>query len=157
MVELRRIILLALCLMLVIGLTFFEKTSLSEVSFDSGDYYFVYINHKNYLPTSGVQVIDNGQGLILKTSFSNAKELRSKVTGVLGEAVETSTYSSEQIINMLQAKKVSQENLQDALVILAYSNKLDGFLSVNNVHVNVQIAVKQDSVIVGYPLILHSF
>lgn len=63
----------------------------------------------------------------------------------------------DKIIDCLNLEIYLKTNISDRIIIEGYSNKLNDFVVVNNLKVNVQMSIFDDEIILGYPLIDTSF
>ena len=68
-----------------------------------------------------------------------------------------SSVTLEKILNFLKASKVSEENLDDLTVINAYTPLYAGCVYVQNKKVNVQIAIRDDRIVAGFPVLLSGY
>ena len=77
---------------------------------------------------------------------------------LVGESITIKNFEPSQALDVLDAKVVKTEYLQDgATVIYAFSNLIPKTVKVDNKKVNIQIAYYETYSIVGWPLILGSF
>ena len=77
---------------------------------------------------------------------------------VVGESMTLQNYEVGKILEDLNAKIIKTECLEDGTnVIYAYSDLIKTQVECGSGKVNLQIAIKEDCVIVGWPLILGSF
>ena len=77
---------------------------------------------------------------------------------LIGESVCINNLEIGSALSTLKAKVVKTEYLSDkTTVIYAYSPLIKKSLNIENNNVNLQIAYKNDSSIIGWPLILGSF
>ena len=63
----------------------------------------------------------------------------------------------DEIIDSLNLEIYLMKEISDRIIIEGYSNKLNDFIIVNNMKVNIQISVDDERIILGYPLIDTSF
>lgn len=61
------------------------------------------------------------------------------------------------ILRRLQATQVSAQQLDGLFVACYHSNRLQGGLTLDGKRVNLQIAIHDDTITVGYPLILGGY
>ena len=77
---------------------------------------------------------------------------------IVGESMEIKNLEVSSVIKTLNAKIIKTEYLEDrTTVIYAYSNLIEEKVNVSGSFVNLQIAIKGDKSIIGWPLILGSF
>lgn len=87
--------------------------------------------------------------------YMNSKTLRD---GVVGESVKVNNLEVASAIKTLNAKVVNNEQLEDGtLVIYAYSKLIPNKVVLNDENVNLQIAIKDDCCVIGWPLILGAY
>lgn len=120
-----------------------EMTNFTLLDYFSGEYEF-YTNEQ----------IENGIDLGFCVVANNSIHNCSKI----GEKIILTNYEVGKIIVDLKAEIVKTEILLEGFtVIYAYSNLIKKWVEVDFKKVNIQIAVKEENVIVGWPLILGSF
>jgi hypothetical protein len=153
---------LCLSILIILAITNFsvKNNYLFEVNFNDNYLYYLYLNNTNF-EFSNCEEIINGNGLIVKTTKHNAKNCFYNSVGILGEAVQIFTNNPKlklnEITNLLKIKNVNSYVINNILVIEGYTNLINIYILNNNKKVNVQIAINKNSIIVGCPLILHSF
>jgi len=77
---------------------------------------------------------------------------------IVGESITLQNYEVGKILDDLNAKLIKTECLNDGTnVMYAYSDLIKKQVECGSSKVNLQIAIKEDCVIVGWPLILGSF
>ena len=77
---------------------------------------------------------------------------------IVGESMVLKNYEVGKILDDLNAKLIKTESLEDGTnIIYAYSDLIKNQVECGRSKVNIQIAVKENCVIVGWPLILGSF
>ncbi len=77
---------------------------------------------------------------------------------IIGESIKTSDTELVSLLNKLEAEIVKTENLDcGAVVISAYSPKIDEKIEIDGKNVNLQIASYTDYSIIGWPMIMGSF
>lgn len=77
---------------------------------------------------------------------------------VIGESVKTTNTELVKLLNDLDARVVKSEYLDcGAVVISAFSPKIEESIMLDDKEVNLQIASYTDYAIVGWPVILGSF
>lgn len=77
---------------------------------------------------------------------------------VVGESMILKNYEVGKILKDLNAQLIKTECLDDGTsVIYAYSNLIRKQVKCDDNDANIQIAVKEDYIVVGWPLILGSF
>ena len=80
------------------------------------------------------------------------------VDNIIGESIIVENLEVESAINSLKARVVKTEYLDDGTtVIYAYSSLIDEKVEVSEGYVNLQLAIKNDRTVIGWPLILGSF
>ena len=81
-----------------------------------------------------------------------------KDNSVIGESVVLNNYEVGTVISTLKAEVLNSECLDcGTVVIYAFSPLITKKVQVGNCSVNLQIAVRENDVVVGWPLILGSF
>ena len=63
----------------------------------------------------------------------------------------------DKIIDSLILEIYFSKEISDRVIIEGYSNKLSDYVIVNNLKINIQIAIDDEKIILGYPLIDGSF
>jgi hypothetical protein len=105
------------------------------------------------------QVLDNGVGSIVICSIENCQSVKRQIENISGESV--SFYADydyfENSINLLDAKIVFYEQIDNMRLVYAFSSKIGGYVRVNNQKVNLQLVYKNGTVTIGTPIILGSY
>ena len=127
-------------------------------NFDSGSYTFFV---KGEWSGEFENVIPNADEQILTCSIGKAKTNKSWISGeIRGESFRISggVEKVDEIVNLLSAKVVKQGLVGDIFCVYLYAPNLKSqTLSLFNQRVNLQIAVSNGSVTVGYPIILGDY
>ena len=121
--------------------------------------YFYYTSQKN-IDFKNATIIDCGSAYIVKCDILDAKNVKNNLDNVLGESVRISVFSideSQSIISKYQSRILYKENIDDYCIYYCYDSSLPKFVSINGQKINIQIAVKQNTIDIGYPLILNGF
>ena len=151
----------SLFLMLLIIFTIFQNHFLCEFNFSENYNYFTYVNDKN-LSLKGYDVIKNGNGLIIKTTDKNSYKLLSLVSDKMyGECLEFNDVNTsillQEIINKLQLKIINYEQIDNITVINGYCGKFNKYVKKNNIKFNIQIVIKNNTLLLGHPAVIHSY
>ena len=87
--------------------------------------------------------------------YMNSKTIKD---GIVGESVKVKNLEVASAIKTLNAKVVSTEQLEDGTVVIyAHTRLISNKVLLNNKNVNLQIAIKDDLCVIGWPLILGSY
>ena len=143
---------------ILFSLNFVSSSTLSE-KFNHGVVnYFAYVNNLNNIDCSNYEVIQNGKGAIIKTDINKAKEILVSGCSIAGECVEINkNFSLNNIIKKLNLKIISTEKVNNCVVLSGHTNLLPSSLKSNGKRINIQIAETENTYLIGYPLILHSY
>lgn len=112
-----------------------------------------------YCRRTTLSSVDMGLGRKVTCSVDDFAQAFAQCTNVDGLSVRFNgdVWDVDDIVNRLQAKVVSSQQLDDLLVICCVSPRLQGGVNIDGNRVNVQIALSDGTVTVGYPLILGSY
>ena len=136
------IVVLFLFFVLVSNINTRKEFSLKD--YVSGDY-AVYTNKKV-----------NDSSIFLGTCFMSKNADTSN--DIIGESIKTSNIELVTLLKELDAEIISTEYLEcGAVVISAFSQKINDRVKVGGQNINLQIAAYTDYSIIGWPLILGSF
>ena len=129
---------------LLFAFAMFYEINLAELPF-SGEY-FLY-------------TVDVAGRFEIQTTEGNAEELLSVTNIVLGEGYlfDADEVSLSDILNYFDAKIISTCRIGDLLVKNCFSSRLGDYVMQGDKKVNLQIAITDDCIKIGYPLILDSF
>ena len=78
----------------------------------------------------------------------------------MGESVRINNYSQtteQQILNKYQKYIVDLQLVDEYQIFLCYNPQINDFVIVDGKKVNVQIAIKNDEINLGFPLILNGY
>lgn len=115
-----------------------------------------YIKDELYLDYG--KTLQGGLGYEVEVDVEYAERARDELYGVMGESITingdlTTAYS---ILEDLNAKIISEQQIDNILFINAYTRKLRNYIVSNNTKVNLQIAISDQIIIIGTPLIIGS-
>lgn len=148
-------------LLLIGSLTFFQKGQLVDFCFANNATYVLILSHQNLPSNEQFIVTQNGNGLVVKTQKNNARKLLNAASNFVGEAWEIEGQNQEQVVKeitkKLNLKVIGYEQVNSITVLNAYTSKIGYYVLNGNEKQNVQIAMRDNFVVVGSPLILHSF
>ena len=103
--------------------------------------------------------VNNGNEFIYETKFSNVYKLINSLNTYSGITVESlnTNFSINHFLNNFNYKIVERIEHDNFIELLLYSKNIAGAKNVNGTLVNTQIAIYENRVVVGSPLILQSF
>lgn len=112
-----------------------------------------------YCRQSSCDSIDMGLGRQVTCSVAEFQTTVLSCGGVDGVSVsfDGSIQDLNAILDRLQATQVNAQQLGDLYVACYYSNRLQGGMTLDGKRVNLQIAFRNGTITVGYPLILGSY
>lgn len=103
----------------------------------------------------------NGNGYIISCDSKISQSISQKLfkSKLLGESFEFYGNKNDvnKILRQLEAKVLKTENFENFCIIYAYSPKICESITQNKQKINLQIAIKNNKIKVGTPLILDSF
>jgi len=103
-------------------------------------------------------VTNIGFGFIYTTCATNANELRAKFNVIDGESIAlTHSACPHEILRQLGHTMVSYQRGGGLFTIYAYSSRGRDFIRQDGNRINMQIAVRDGRVTVGWPVILGSY
>ncbi len=152
---------LLLVFVLVGALLSFQKTSFVSINVPSNATYVVVTKRHSYPEYEGVQVVQNGNTSILTTTYETAKMLHKTLNQVQAQAWEMETSNGKefvkQLVRNLNVQWFDSYCVGELYVLNGYTNHLNGFVRVGKHKQNLQVAMTQNKVVIGYPLLLHSY
>ena len=126
--------------------------------------YFFYTNNSNlrnnFEVQSNCKVLECGNSFIVSCDISNVKKTKNSLTNILGERVRINNYTQEvykKIFKKYQNKIVFEEIVDNIKIYYCFDSALEKYVSLFNKKVNIQIAVKNNEIDIGYPLILNGY
>ena len=150
-----------LILLVVFGCLMFLKTpfSLSYLSQNYNATHSFYATQN--IQTQNTQTIQNGNGYIISTNATNAPNILNKLdkNHIDGESfcIYGTSTDALQILHSLGAVIIKEESFDDFKIIYAHSPKIHNYVLIGNKKINIQIALKNNKITVGTPLILGSY
>jgi len=93
--------------------------------------------------------VSSGVGYIYYTVSKNAEALRAKFSNIDGESIVLAGQSAKEILKKLGYREVSPG--------YGYSPRAKDFIKANGQKINLQIVERNDSVVVGWPVVLGSY
>ena len=121
--------------------------------------YFYYVCAKD-LKLENVTVTTCGEQSIVECKPYQAKNIKNQLGQILGESVRIKNCNNNTIGNILNKyidMVLYEENIDDYRLIYCYDKALSNSVFLENQKVNIQIAIKNNEVNIGYPLILNGF
>ena len=138
---------------------FFDIFKINNLVFGVEEYYLYCLNVYKEVPNC--EIINNGNGYIIKTDVNNAKFVKSSVSNILGESVrfKSTINKVEDVIDYYNLSIIKQEKVDDIVCIYGYSNKneLNNSIIIDNENVNLQIAFNNGYITIGNPIILGDY
>ena len=136
----------------------FQKVAF-DFDFDESITYFFYTPHIDF-EIRDAKVISNGNSSIVSCNLDSSKDVKEHLPTIFGESVRIEHYSKETLL--LIYKKYSQKALRTEKVdnyqfIYCYDQSLSNFVIVDSLKVNLQIAITESEINIGYPLILNGY
>lgn len=154
----KKLSLFVLVISIIMCLNFMQEHYVAEVFNNEIINYYVYSNTVNNITgIPHLEVTSNGAGQIIKTNGNSAIKLCSKVVGFAGECAEISSNNLDYITKKLRLQIIEKSSTENGFVVVGYSPMFSNFIVSGNKKINVQIAIKNNSALIGYPLILHGF
>ncbi len=98
----------------------------------------------------------NAKDLVSILNFSHV-EFAIVDADAQSQTVEISEEFLNQLISVLDLQINKDEQVAQRRIVEGYSPKLSKWLNINNLKTNIQLAIVDSKVIVGYPLITNSF
>ena len=129
-----------------------------KIKVDKITYYFY--TPKLNIEIKDANIISNGNSSIVVCDAQNSKKVKSRLPEVLGESVRITDYSKEtlsEIMNKYSSKIKKIENINNYQFLLCYDDSLPKFVLVDEQKINLQIAITDSEIDVGYPLILNGY
>ena len=121
--------------------------------------YFFYAKTVNK-QVANAKYISSGNSYIICCDFNDATFVKKHIDDVIGESVRIKNCSLNSINKILFDYKnyiIDKQQLDDYTIFLCYDDKLSNFIFIDGQKVNIQIAVKNAEINIGYPLILNGF
>lgn len=120
-----------------------ERNSFSLLDYFSGEY-TAYTSSE-----SGQNCVDLG------FCYMNSKPITNEL---IGESIVVQNFEVGSAIKVLNARVIKTECLEDGTnVIYAFTTLIDDKVKVDGENVNLQIATRNNTTVIGWPLILGSF
>ena len=110
---------------------------------------------------SRIDVIQSGNGYLISCNSEIADEIYKKIDKdkLQGESFcfQGEIINVNEILYNLNAVIIKKEQVEDIVIVYAYTFKLENYLWIDSQKVNIQIAYNDGKVTVGTPLILGSY
>lgn len=152
----KRLIVFLLFVCAIVNLGLIQNDCLHEMLMPYGENFYIYQNNcDSYF--NGGEIIKNGSGQIVKLNKNEIQNNLNNIKNYAGESVVVNNISLKKIIKILNLNVLKKYYINNDLVVIGYSNKLNHYLISENKKVNIQIKVGQENIIVGYPLIMEGF
>ncbi len=120
---------------------------------------FYFYTYEPYTSTNST-LIKNGTGYIISTPASHAKMLYSNLnkSSIRGYSLEfeEADFDIETFVKKLKIEVKSIEKLENFTFFYGFSPLFDDFVNLDNEKINIQLAIKSNTIHIGVPLILGS-
>lgn len=156
---------LLLCFLILILCTYSFKPNFiktfkeNDLIFGDIQYSIYCLSVDDYIPHS--EVLNIGNGFIVRTKPENASYVKSKVSNILGESIKFSTTFAkiENIIKLYDVEILKEEKIGDIYTLYGYSKSQDfnKSIKIDEENVNIQIAFNQGVLVMGTPIILGDY
>ncbi len=97
------------------------------------------------------------QNCLVKLNKSNHLSLENLTKNVSSQCVVINNKSLNYAIKKLNLKVLKKSSVAGLIEVVGYTKKLPESVMVKGEKINIQIAVKNNKLIIGYPLILQGF
>ena len=121
--------------------------------------YFFYTKKLDY-QIQNANIVSNGNSSIVVCSLQNVRDVKSNLSDIYGESVRILNYSDatlKYITKKYEDKLVKTEETKDYKYMLCFDASLPQYVTIENSKVNVQIAISNNEIDIGYPLILNGY
>lgn len=156
----KRLLIFVLVLLLIIALNLFKNINLAYLTISQNATYVLNCYDQNQ-HLNNVERVFNGNITIIKTNKENAKQVFKNSNKIISESweIETSTPQNvvDELIKNLKIEVISYEKLDGILVINGYTKMIKNYVVNNGEKQNIQIAQRENFVVLATPLILHSY
>lgn len=99
-----------------------------------------------------------GDKVFVSCSASVAKENLDKLlNNSAGIEFYLSGFSAQKLISETKFEEISRQNIGDLLVLTGYAPIYQDCVYIQNKKVNMQIAIRDEKIVVGFPMILTGF
>ena len=120
---------------------------------------FYFYTYEPFFSTDAT-TIKNGMGYIISTESKNAKTVysalnKSSIKGMSLE-FESDDFDLEKFIEKFEIEVKSIEKLENFTFFYGFSPLFDDFVNLDNENINIQMAIKSNTIHIGVPLILGS-
>lgn len=158
-------LMLILSFLILILFTYSFKPVFNEV-FKQTDLIFSDIEYSIYClnlnkDIFNCEILNIGNGYIVKTSADKSLYVKSKVSNILGESIKfNSSFSKiEKIINLYDIQIVKDEKIGEIYSLYGYTNNNDFInkINIDGENVNIQIAYNKGVIVIGSPIILGDY
>ena len=124
----------------------------------SGQYVF-YAKDVSHLDDSHALVIKNGSSYIVKTSFENAKKVKSKLFNIFGEAIcfDGTLKDALAAMNKIGMDLKIEESIDTIKIFYGFVSGLEKYMFIKNQKINTEIAISQGKITIGYPIIIGDY
>ena len=147
------------CLLVIAVVALPVQSPVFKKNYDNFTTYYFFaktINHKN----PNAKYVKNGNAYVVSCKFEDAKEVKNGLFDVLGESIKVKNYSQttkNDILKRFENLVVSMQFVDKYVVLQCYDKSLENYLIVDGKKVNIQIALTDAEINIGYPLILNGF
>ena len=124
----------------------------------SGEYIF-YAKNIGNLDDENATIIKNGNSYIVKTTFENAKNIKSKLNNVFGEAVrfDGNTIDAISAMNKIGIDLKVSESVNNIQIFYGFVKGLEKYMFIGHEKINTEIAISHGKITIGYPIILGDY
>lgn len=164
----KKLLVFAIAVVLLFLMSGFHSSNLEKPTklFAGGEYVLYYNStyaNLNYFNGLGIKTNNNGDSFFVVVNFEDYNKIINSGIKPKSYSVKFETNSNNkdnlllQIKNYYNYKVVWQENVGNINILYAKSPKNLNDLFVNGKKINLTIALSKNNIVIGYPVILHSF
>ncbi len=108
---------------------------------------------------NNVTVVQNGNMYLVNCSANDAFEVKSKLNNIEGESITFQGTKNDALnfFNKYNYEVIYSEMVENIFIIYAYCPQIQNHVFVNNQKTNLQLAINNQKITIGTPLILGSY
>lgn len=135
-----------------------DKTIFEHQFLSQNVAYCLYTND-NIKIDDDITITDNGASKMIVCDPQKVTKIKNELSNIYGESVTIYNANDADMayINKICKTKIFQETFDNLIIFYCYDARLSKFVTIDGKKINMQVAISNDNITIGYPIILGEY